>query len=183
MKKSLSLVVFIAVNAVLIGQSIPPNFKSSSSSSNGLSINSRRSVLIEKQVFNIGKFQNLNFQKIVSKDISENSFEKVFGIMIEYETYDNISKRTFTIGKPELSKLIEALTTLQQRENEKIEVETKYKFQTLSNIEFGGVYNEVAKKWTNYIKFPSAILQNLNEFSKEELKDLIKLLKKVESEL
>ncbi len=182
--KKISLLVFIAINSALIAQNIPTNFKSSTSTGKGLSINSRRSALIEKQIFNLGKFKNLNFQKIVSKDISDNSIEKVCGIMIEYETYDNISKRTLTIDKPELSKLIQSLIILQQKENEKTEIETKYKFQTISNIEFGGVYNEETKKWTNYIKFPSTMYsQNLNVYSKEELTDLINLLKKVESEL
>ena len=182
--KKLATLGFIIICSYSFAQSVPPTFKSTSSTSENLKINSRRSVLIEKQISNIGKFKNLNIQKIVSKDISNDSTEKVLGIMTEYETSDNISKKTLTIDKPELSKLIQSLLILQQKENDKTEVETKYKFLTLSNIEFGGVYNEQTKKWTNYIKFPSTIYsQNLNEYSKEELKDLISILKKVESEL
>lgn len=182
--KKLLILVFVAINTILFAQNVTPIFKSSSSTSQGLKINSRKSVLIEKQIFDFGKFKNLNIQKIVSKDMSDNSTEKVLGIMTEYETYDNISKRTLTIEKSELSKLIQSLQTLEQKENEKTAIETKYKFLTLSNIEFGGVYNEENKKWTNYIKFPSSTYsQNLNEYSKEELKDLINLLKKVEKEL
>ena len=175
--KKLFALILVAINSFLIAQNSPPVFKSSTStSSNGLKINSRKSVLIEKQIFNYVKFKDLNIQKIVSKDMSDNSTEKVLGIMIEYETYDNISKRTLIIEKTELSKLIQSLQTLEQKENEKISIETKYKFQTLSNIEFGAVYNEENKKWTNYIKFPYTInSQNLNEFSKAELKDLINL--------
>lgn len=182
--KNLLILVFVAINTILIAQNVTPTFKSSSSTSQGLKINSRKSVLIEKQIFDFGKFKNLSIQKIVSKDMSDNSTEKVLGIMTEYETYDSIFKRTLTIDKTELSKLIQSLQTLEQKENEKTEIATKYKFQTLSNIEFGGVYNEKNNKWTNYIKFPSTMYsQNMNEYNKEELKDLINLLKKIEKEL
>lgn len=183
--KKIFVLILVAVNSFLIAQNSPPIPRSSSSTiSNGLKINSRKGTLIEKQIFNYGKFKNLNIQKIISKDLSDNTAEKVLGIMTEYETFDIISKKTLTIEKLELSKLIQSLQTLQQKENEKTEIETKYKFQTLSNIEFGGVYNEENKKWINYIKFPTTNFnQNLYEFSKEELKDLITLLKKVKGEL
>lgn len=182
--KKLSILIFVAINSVLLAQNLPTTLKTSSSSSEGLKINSRRSVLIEKQIFNFGKFKNLNIQKIVSKDMSDNSTEKVLGIMSEFETYDNISKMTLTIDKSELSKLIQSLQILEKKENEKTETETKYKFHTFSNIEFGGVFNEESKKWTNYIRFPSTMYsQNLNEYSKDELKDLINLFIKVEKEL
>ena len=175
----------LAISSVLIAQISSPIPRSSSlTTSNGLKINSRKSILIEKQIFNLGKFKNLNFQKIVSKDMSDNSAENVLGIMIEYETYDNISKKTLTLEKSEVSKLIQSLETLEKKENEKTNIETKYKFVTMSNIEFGSVYDENLKKWTNYIRFPSTIFsQNLNEYTKDELKDLIKILKNAEKEL
>ena len=91
--KNLLILVFVAINTILIAQNVTPTFKSSSSTSQGLKINSRKSVLIEKQIFDFGKFKNLSIQKIVSKDMSDNSTENVLGIMIEYETYDNISKK------------------------------------------------------------------------------------------
>lgn len=181
--KKLSILIFVAINSVLLAQN-QPNLKSYSSTSEGLKINSRKSVLIEKQIFNFGKFKNLHIQKIVSKDTSDNTTENVLGIMTKNETYEHISKTTLTIGKSELSKLIQSLQKLQQKQNEKTDIETKYKFQTLSNIEFGGVFNEESKNWTNYIRFPSTMYsQNLNEFCKEEMTDLINLLKKVEKEL
>ena len=175
----------LAISSVLTAQISSPIPRSSSlTTSNGLKINSRKSILIEKQIFNLGKFKNLNFQKIVSKDMSDNSAENVLGIMIEYETYDNISKKTLTLEKSEVSKLIQSLETLEKKENEKTNIETKYKFATMSNIEFGSVYDENLKKWTNYIKFPSTMFsQNLNEYTKDELKDLIKILKNAEKEL
>ena len=175
----------LAISSVLTAQISSPIPRSSSlTTSNGLKINSRKSILIEKQIFNLGKFKNLNFQKIVSKDMSDNSAENVLGIMIEYETYDNISKKTLTLEKSEVSKLIQSLETLEKKENEKTNIETKYKFVTMSNIEFGSVYDENLKKWTNYIKFPSTMFsQNLNEYTTDELKDLIKILKNAEKEL
>lgn len=175
----------LAISSVLTAQISSPIPRSSSlTTSNGLKINSRKSILIEKQIFNLGKFKNLNFQKIVSKDMSDNSAENVLGIMIEYETYDNISKKTLTLEKSEVSKLIQSLETLEKKENEKTNIETKYKFATMSNIEFGSVYDENLKKWTNYIKFPSTMFsQNLNEYTKDELNDLIKILKNAEKEL
>lgn len=183
--KKISTLFLIAVYSFMTAQISPPVTRNSASAiSNGLTINSRKSVLIEKQTFDFGKFKNLNIQKIVSRDLSDNSVENVLGIMTEYETYDHISKRTLTIGKNELLKLIQSLQTLAQKEAEKIKVETKYKFTTMNNIEFGAVYNRSAEKWINYVKMPSAIYsQNLSEFSREELKELIALLSKVEKEL
>lgn len=183
--RKFAILTLLAISSVVIAQISSPIPRSSSlTTSNGLKINSRKSILIEKQIFNLGKFKNLNFQKIVSKDMSDNSAENVLGIMIEYETYDNISKKTLTLEKSEVSKLIQSLETLEKKENEKTNIETKYKFVTMSNIEFGSVYDENLEKWTNYIKFPSTMFsQNLNEYTKDELKDLIKILKNAEKEL
>lgn len=183
--RKFAILTLLAISSVLIAQISSPIPRSSSlTTSNGLKINSRKSILIEKQIFNLGKFKNLNFQKIVSKDMSDNSAENVLGIMIEYETYDNISKKTLTLEKSEVSKLIQSLETLEKKENEKTNIETKYKFATMSNIEFGSVYDENLKKWTNYIRFPSTMFsQNLNEYTKDELKDLLKILKNAEKEL
>jgi hypothetical protein len=126
----------------------------------------------------------LNIQKIVLKDTQDNSTENLLGIMTEYETFDQISKKTLTMEKAELSKINQSLENLYQKENEKLAVETKYKFLTMNNIEFGAIYNEDKKNWTNYIKFPSAFYgNNLINYSREELKDLIKLLKNAEEKL
>ncbi|HBR10950.1 MAG TPA: hypothetical protein DD740_01815 [Chryseobacterium sp.] len=159
----------------------PPVLSSHKSTGNQLKISSRKSAFIQKETFTLGKFKTLNFQKIVSKDLTDNTSESVFAIMILTETYDQIWIKTLTIDKPELSKLISALQVVQQKEQEKTVEETKYKFVTNSGIEFGSVYNNESKLWHNYITFPSGSFnQSFIEFSKDELKDLIKLLKDAE---
>lgn len=117
--------------------------------------------------------------------MSDNSTENVLGIMTETETFDTISKKTLTIEKAELIKLLLSLQILDQKGNETQNQEyTKYKFVTLSNIEFGCVYRSYAKNWIHYIKLPSSFNnQNLIEFDKTELKQLIKILKSAEEQL
>lgn len=186
MKKSISIVSFVFCTLVC-AQNItpPPIIKNPLTTYGGLKINSRRGTLIEKRTVELAKFKNLNIQKIVTKDMSDDSTETVLGIMYEYENFDNVSKNTYTIEKPELSKLIQSLQLLEQKENEtKSSQESKYKFLTMSNIEFGGVYNERRKSWTNYVKMPLTFMnQSPNEFSKDELKELINILKNAEKEL
>lgn len=162
----------------------PPSKSSYKTSNNGLTINSRRGTLIQKEITTLGKFKTLNFQKISSKDLSDGTVENVLGVMLQSETYDQIWKRTLTIDKAELTKLIAALQTVEQKEQERTAVETKYKFVTNNNIEFGGVYNNDSRLWNNYINFPSnSFNQNFIEYSKDELKDFLKILKAVEKEL
>ncbi|HBV14295.1 hypothetical protein [Chryseobacterium carnipullorum] len=184
MKKNILLFSF-GFCTLINAQTSPPTIKNPLTTTNGLKINSRRGTLIEKRIFDLAKFKNLNIQKIVTKDMSDSSAENVLGIMYEYETFDTVSKKTLTIEKSELSKLIHSLQTLEQKENEtKLGQETKYKFLTMSNIEFGGIYSEKQKSWINYIKIPSAPYnQSLNEFSKDEMKELIKILKNAEQNL
>lgn len=165
-------------------QIAPPPPSRSITTSLGLTINSRKGTLIEKKITNIGKFKNLDIQKIATKDTSDNSSDTLLGIMYEYETFDEISKKTLTIDKNELGKLIQSLQTVEQKENEKTGQETKYKFVTMSTIEFGSVYREKISSWVNYIKIPSNHFNhNLLEFNKDELKELISVLKKAEQEL
>lgn len=175
--------IFISVNAQII-TSTPPVIKDRGISS-GLKVSSRRSTLIEKEIINLSKFKDINIQKIIMKDVSDNRTETTLGIMMEYETFDRISKKTLTIEKTELSKLIQSLEILEQRENEKVGESTKkYKFTLANNIEIGAVYKENQKKWVNYFTFPVEYYSHsVNEFSKDELKDLIKILKKAEKEL
>lgn len=162
----------------------PPTIQRSNTTPRGLTVNSRKGTLIEKKIINLGKFKNLNIQKIVTKDISENSSDTLLGIMYEYETFDEISKKTLTIDKNELGKLIQALQTMEQKESEKAGQETRYKFVMMSNIEFGSVYREKLSSWVNYIKIPSNHFNhNLLEFNKDELKELITILKKSEQEI
>lgn len=162
----------------------PPTLQRSNTTSRGLTVNSKRGILIEKKITNLGKFKNLNIQKITTKDVSDNSSDTLLGIMYEYETFDEISKKTLTVDKNELGKLIQALQTVEQKENEKANQETKYKFVTMSNMEFGSVYREKLSSWVNYIKLPSNHFnQNLLEFNKDELKELISVLKNADQEL
>lgn len=163
----------------------PPVIKNPLTTFGGLKVNSRRGTLIEKKTIDITKFKNLNIQKIVTKDLSDNTTEKVLGIMSENETYDNISKRTLTIEKSELSKLIQALQIIEDKQSDINNSKgTKYKFATMSNIEFGSVYKEEVKNWQNYIQLPLNFSnQNLTEFNNAELKELIKVFKNVEQEL
>ncbi|SHF88937.1 hypothetical protein [Chryseobacterium sp. OV279] len=184
MKKSILLFSF-GFCTILSAQTSPPVIKKPLTTSSGLKINSRKGTLIEKKIYNLAKFKTLDIQKIVTKDMSDQTAESVLGIIYEYETFDNTSKKTLTIEKAELSKLIQSLQTLEQKENEgKPDQEVKYKFLTLNNIEFGGIYNEKLKSWINYIKIPSTLYnQSLNEFSKDELKELIKILKNAEQNL
>ena len=167
-----------------VAQTSPPTIQRSITPSRGLTISTRKSTLIEKRITSLSKFKNLNIQKIVTKDVSDNSSESLLGIMYEYETFDEISKKTLTIGKDELGKLIQSLQTMEQKENEKNNQEAKYKFVTTNNMEFGSVYREKSSSWIHYIKIPSPYYnQNLTEFSKEELKELIKILKNAEQEI
>ena len=68
--------------------------------------NNKKETLLEKQIFNIGKIKNLNFQKIIIKDSKDNSSLSVLGIMTFFETFDSISKRTITFDKEEVNLLI-----------------------------------------------------------------------------
>lgn len=182
MKKIIVTISCVCCISLMAQTSPPPPFSRASTTIGALKINSRKSTLIEKKTVVLAKFKNLEFQRIITKDLSDNSSETVLGVMYEYETYDEISKKTLPIEKQELSKLILSLQTLEQKENDKADQETKYKFVTMSYIEFGGVYNKLQNSWTNYIKLPSGS-RSLHEFSKEELKDLIRILKKAEQEL
>lgn len=184
MKKLITLLsVTVAIHT--IAQETPPTFKNPPLTSSGLKINARKSVLTEKQIVNLSKFKNLNIQKIVVKDLSDNTTETSLGMMMEYETFDRISKKTLTVEKTELSKLIQSLQTLEQKENEKIgDSQKKYKLTLMNNIEIGAVYRESLKAWINYYIFPTEYYSHsMNEFSRDELRDLIKLLRNAEKEL
>lgn len=184
MKKIIVTISCLCCISLIAQTSAPLPFSRASTTAGVLKINSRKSTLIEKKTVALAKFKDLEFQKIITRDLSDNSSETVLGVMYEYETYDEVSKKTLTIEKQELSKLIVSLQTLEQKENDKADQETKYKFVTMSYIEFGGVYSKLQNRWINYIKLSSgSYSRSLNEFSKEELKDLIRILKKAEQEL
>lgn len=138
---------------------------------------------MEKKIFPLGDFKDLNFQKITLKDLSDNSSVTVFAIMTQFETFDNISKRTITFEKDELAKLIQALQTMEQNAGTNPENSTKFKYITREGIEIGTVYNRSQKVWENYINMSSVISMNIIKFNTSELKGLIKLLKTSEQSL
>lgn len=185
MNKLLILSSLIICACVTAQNTPPPPISHINRTTQGLLNNSKKSTLIEKQTIQISKFKNLNFQVITTTDLTTSTSEKYFGISTEYETYDTISKKTLTIDKTELSKLIDALQILSQKENENPNsIEKKYKFETRSNIEFGAVFNEKNNIWVNYIDYPASFNQKfLIEFSKNELNDLIKILKTASEKL
>ncbi|WP_347217276.1 hypothetical protein [Chryseobacterium sp.] len=184
MKKIIIAISCVCCISAIAQTSPPPSFSRNSITTNPPKINSRKGTLIEKKTNVLAKFKSLNIQKIITKDLTDNSSETVLGVMYEYETYDGIFKKTLTIEKQELSKLILSLQMLEQKENDKNNQEAKYKFVTMSNIEIGGIYHKEQNLWINYIKFPSGNYNSsLNEFSKEELKELIRILKNAEQEL
>lgn len=157
----------------------PPPIRSSHTTTDGLKNNAAKSNLVEKQIADIAKFKYLTFQVITGTDLTTSKSEKFIGICSEFETYDWISKKTLTMDKAELAKLIDALQNIYQKEGEKSSaVEKKYKFLTASKIEFGAVFNDKSNAWINYIDFPQNFNQKyLIQFSKSELNDLIKILK------
>lgn len=185
MKKLISLLL-ISFGLHSIAQvTSPPIIKNPLRTSGGLTVSSKKDILLEKEIVNLSKFKNLNLQKITLKDLSDNTTETSLGMMMEYETFDRISKKTLTVEKRELPKIIQSLENLAQKENEKtVDSEKKYKITLMNNIEIGAVYKESLKTWVNYYIFPTEYYSHsVNEFSKDELKDLIKLLRNAEKEL
>lgn len=184
MKKIISLLI-LYFGIYTTAQNSPPVVKNPLVKSSGLKIKSREGALLEKETLNISKFKNLNIQKIISKDLSNDSEENSLGFMMEYETYDRISKKTLTVQKTELQQLIEALEIIEKKQNSKVgNSKKKYKFVLANNIEIGAIYKESLKMWINYFIFPTEFYSHsVNEFSKDELKELIRILKSAEKEL
>ena len=91
--KRIIILISCAIDTWVTAQIVPPpTIQRSNTTSRGLTVNSRKGTLIEKKIINLGKFKNLNIQKIVTKDISDNSSDTFLGIMYEYETFDEIFK-------------------------------------------------------------------------------------------
>ena len=184
--KKLIILLLISSGLRSIAQvTSPPIIKNPLQTSVGSTISSKKDILVEKETVNLSKFKTLNLQKITLKNLSDNTSETSLGMMVQYETFDCISKKSLTVEKSELSKLVHSLQTMEQKENEKIgNSEKKYKFALNNNIEFGAVYKESLKTWVNYYIFPTEhYSHSINEFSKDELKELIKLLINAEKEL
>lgn len=55
---------------------------------------SRKETLIQKEIFKLGEFKGITIQKMVLKNLSDNSSLAVLGLMTYSETFDQISKRT-----------------------------------------------------------------------------------------
>lgn len=184
MKKIISLLI-LSFGIAATAQNSPPVIKNPLITSSGLKIKSREGSLTEKEIINLSKFKNLNIQKIILKDLSNDSEENSLGLMMEYETFDRVSKKTLTVEKNELRKLIEALETIEKKENSNGgSSNKKYKFVLANSIEVGAVYKEYSKIWVNYFIFPTEFYSHsVNEFSRDELKELVRILKNAEKEL
>lgn len=149
--------------------------------SNYRNFSSKKETLLQKEIIKIGEFKDLTFQKIILKDLSDQSSYIVFGVMTLHETFDSISKETLTFEKEELTKLIQALESLELNSTKKTENETRLKYITNNGIEIGSTYDDEAKTWVHYVKKSTQLYSNNSiNFNNSELKELIKLLKKTE---
>ena len=144
---------------------------------------SKKETLLEKQIVNIGKIGDLNFQKITLKDNKDNASISVLGIMTFFENFDSISKRTITFEKEEVKLLISNLQALEQKTSTKPSVETKYKYTTKNNLEAGSTFDLGSNSWVYFFKLPNYNLQNATVLDKDEFKELINILKKTEKDL
>ena len=145
--------------------------------------NNKKETLLEKQIVNIGKIRDLNFQKITLKDNKDNSSASVLGIMTFFENFDSISKRTITLDKEEVKLLISNLQTLEQKTTAKPNLETKYKYTTKNNIEIGSTFETSSNSWVYFLRLPNYNLQNAVSLTKDEFKELQNILKKIEKDL
>jgi hypothetical protein len=146
-------------------------------------LNNKKETLIEKQIFSLGKVKDLNFQKIILKDTKEDKSISVLGVMTFFETFDSISKRTITFDKDEVNLLINNLQTIEQKTVNKPNIETKYKYSTNNYLEIGSSFNEELNSWTYYLKLPNSSSQNSILLNKNEFKELLNILKKIENDL
>ena len=101
------------------GQEFKKEIQISKSEKTFQGLNSKKETLIEKEIIHLGEFKDLIFQKIILKDLSDNSTVSNFGIMTFHETFNTISKRTITLKKEEFDKLIESLLKIEQKSNSK----------------------------------------------------------------
>lgn len=177
---ALFIITFTAVKAQI------PTVKSSTVGleKNYQNFSSKKETIIQKEIIKLGDFKDLYFQKIVLKDLSDDSTLSVLGIMTLSETFDNISKKTITLEKDEVEKLINALEKIQKDSSSKPENDTKYKYTTKSNIEAGSNYHSDLKIWEYYLKLPSTFYSRTElPFSQDGIAELIKLLKTAHQKL
>ena len=99
------LIALSIISVSTFAQESPLTFNRNTEFNSGYNnFNNKKETLLEKQIFNIGKIKNLNFQKIILKDSKDNSSLSVLGIMTFFETFDSISKRTITFDKQEVDR-------------------------------------------------------------------------------
>ena len=178
------LITFSIISVSTFAQESPLTFNRNTEFNSGYyKFNNRKETLLEKQIFDIGKIKNLNFQKIILKDSKDNSSFSVLGIMTFFETFDSISKRTITFDKEEVNLLINNLQILEQKTSSKPSTESKYKYLTKNYLEVGSSFNEISNSWTYYIKLPNSSSQNPILLDKTEFKELLNILKKIEKDL
>jgi len=173
--------LFLPVLFIAGIQSVDAQFKTNEAKE----FNSKKERLIEKEIIEIGNFKDLSFQKIIMKDLTEEaSTLNLLGIMSFHETFNSISKRTITLEKEDLVKLIDAAEQIEKKSNAKPKNEVKYKYLTQSGIEIGSYYNPTSQIWGNYLDLSSRISHlGIIKFSRNELIELIQLLKSAESQL
>ncbi len=177
------LITFSIISVSTFAQESPLTVNRNTEFNSGYyKFNNRKETLLEKQIFDIGKIKNLNFQKIILKDSKDNSSFSVLGIMTFFETFDSISKRTITFDKEEVNLLINNLQNLEQKTASKPNTETKYKYLTKNYLEVGSSFNEELNSWTYYFKLPNSSSQNPILLDKTEFKELLNILKKVEKD-
>lgn len=184
MKKTIISAFFIIIFSALKAQI--PTVKPSTVGleKNYQNFSSKKETVVQKEIIKLGDFKDLHFQKIVLKDLSDDSSLSVLGIMTLSETFDNISRKTITLEKDEVEKLINALEKIQQNSSFKPENDTKYKYTTKSNIETGSNYHAEVKTWEYYLKLPATFYsQNEIQFSQNGLVELIKFLKTAHQKL
>lgn len=178
------LIALSMISVSTFAQESPLTFNRNTEFNSGYyKFNNRKETLLEKQIFDIGKIKNLNFQKIILKDSKDNSSLSVLGIMTFFETFDSISKRTITFDKQEVNLLINNLQNLEQKTASKPNTETKYKYLTKNYLEVGSSFNEISNSWTYYIKLSNSSSQNPILLDKTEFKELLNILKKIEKDL
>jgi len=76
------LIAFSMISVSTFAQESPLTVNRNTEFNSGYNnFNNRKETLLEKQIFDIGKIKNLNFQKIILKDSKDNSSLSVLGIM------------------------------------------------------------------------------------------------------
>lgn len=179
MKKIFLGVALLSLCSVKAQNLFTPNQKV-----NYKNFNSKKETLLQKEIIKLGDFKGFALQKIILKDLSDQSTYTVFGMMTFHETFDSISKETLTFEKDELSRLIQALENLELNSKKKPENETRLKYTTHNGIEIGSIYDNENKTWNHYFKKSSQLyINNAMNCNTNEIKELIQLLKKAEKTL